>query len=182
VQHNHHLDYRPALLNVGYFWRFDRDVNQPEPHGPWIEVPIYSDMVAFWKMATPKRLGMKGGAGGGTRRPSVGQKLGTLRDRMRLFYPLKLDFCRMTLGELTAMMTRIVEEDRKDPETFRPVVAIGHTKDLEDFATVEALLRFLKEKQVTISTFEDIYPALAKAALMTPANVACTPEPEVVQG
>ena len=68
----------------------------------------------------------------------------------------------MTLGELTSMTNRIVEEDRRDPESYRPIVAIGHTKDLIDPETVENFLSFLKSIDVAVSTFKDIYPRLLK--------------------
>jgi hypothetical protein len=162
LQHLHGLDYRPALKN-SYYWSFGRDVNEQDPLGPWVEVPIYTDMVPFWRMATPKRLGMRNGAGARNQGHGAGQKWSRLRDRLRFHYPLKLDFCRMTLGELTSMMDRIIREDQEDPETFRPVVAIGHTKDLTDFDTVDSFLSFLKMNRIAISTFPDIYPKLASS-------------------
>jgi hypothetical protein len=166
LQRNHGLDYRPAMRN-GYYWSFERDVNEPDPIGPWIEVPIYTDMVPFWKMATPKRLGMRNGTGAKSQGQGVGQKWSRLRDRLRFHYPLKLDFCRMTLSEMTSMMDRIIREDQADPETYRPVVAIGHTKDLTDFDTVDSFLSFLKTNRIPISTFPDIYPKLAGPASTT---------------
>jgi hypothetical protein len=166
VQHNHGLDYRSALKN-GHYWTFESDVNVPDPAGAWIEVPIYTEMVPVWKMATPKRMGMKTGGGGNGRRQSLTQQWDRLRDRVRFRYPLKLDFCRMTLHELTSMMENIIADDRQDPEIFRPVVAIGHTKDLTDFATVEAFLSFLKSNGIKISTFPDIYPKMGKSASAT---------------
>ncbi len=170
LQHARHLDYRPALKN-SYYWPFEGDVNQAEQTGRWIEVPIYTDMVPFWKMATPKRLGMRSGAGGGASKQTLTHKLNRFRDRLRFRYPLKLDFCRMTLMELTLMMERIIREDQDDPETFRPVVAIGHTKDLNDFATVDSFLSFLKTKKIPISTFPDIYPRLEGRELMNAGQV-----------
>ncbi len=167
LQHLHQLDYRPAMSN-GYFWPFENDANRPNAAGQWIEVPIYTEMVPFWRMATAKRLSMKGGAGAKRRRQSVSERWSRISDRMRFRYPLKLDFCRMTLNELTSMMDGVIREDEKDPETFRPVVAIGHTKDLTDFDTVESFLAFLKAKRIPITTFSDIYPVLAKS-LASPA-------------
>jgi hypothetical protein len=164
LQHHHDLDYRPALRN-GYYWPFSGDVNEPDPMGPWMEVPIHTDMVPSWKMPTPKRMAFTnqfGTAGRSTR-----QKLTRALDFMRLRYPLKLDFCRMTLDELTSMMGRIIREDRKEPDSYRPVVAIGHTKDLTDYNTVESFLLFLKANRILISTFRDIYPKLTKISVST---------------
>lgn len=160
LQHSHHLDYRPALKN-GYCWAFSADVNEPDPAGTWIEAPIYTDMVPFWKMPTSKRMGFKNQYGVAGR--SLRQKVIRSFDFLRFRYPLKLDFCRMSLDELTSMMDKVIREDRAKPELFRPVVAIGHTKDLTDFATIESFLSYLKTNQVAISTFADIYPKLVKA-------------------
>jgi hypothetical protein len=167
---NHHLDYRPALKN-GYYWIFDRDVNEPDPAGRWIEVPIYTEMVSTWRMATLKRIGMKNGAGVTVQ--GVRQKWNRIQDRLRLHYPLKLDFCRMTLKELISMMTTIIIEDRKDPDTLRPVVAIGHTKDLTDIGTLSSLLTFLKMNRIPITTFTDLYPKLDKPALRNTDATVC---------
>jgi hypothetical protein len=157
VQRNHGLDYRRARRN-GYYWPFDRDVNEPEPNGPWIEVPIHTDMVPFWKMATSKRMSFGnsfGGANQGGR-----QWLNRASDFMRFLYPRKFDFCRMTLNELTSMVEMVVRKDRREPALFRPIVAIGHTKDLTDPQTVDGLLAFLHEKAIPVSTFERCYSKL----------------------
>jgi Fe-S oxidoreductase len=63
----------------------------------------------------------------------------------------------MTISELTDMMDEIVLEDRKDPALFRPIVAIGHTKDLGDLETVESFLSYLKEKGIAVTTFGGAY-------------------------
>jgi hypothetical protein len=168
MQHNHSLDYRPALKN-GYFWPFDCDVNQPNPSGAWIEVPIYTEMVPFWKMVTSKRVGS--GNGFGVSRQSTTKKLNRILDFVRFRYPLKLDFTRMTLNELTSMMIRIIREDRTQPGQYRPIVAIGHTKDLSDPQTVDDFLAFLRANGIAISTFQAAHPKLlqenAKSALLS---------------
>jgi hypothetical protein len=63
----------------------------------------------------------------------------------------------MTLDELTRMVDLLIREDEKDPASFRPMVAIGHTKDLVDFETVEAFLAFLSEKRIAVSQFKEAY-------------------------
>jgi len=63
----------------------------------------------------------------------------------------------MTLDELTSVMDEVIHEDQKDPTSFRPIVAIGHTKDLTDFETVELFLRYLRERGIKVSTFEEVY-------------------------
>lgn len=160
VQHLHSLDYRRAPKNK-YYWPFRLDVNKPDSAGPMIEVPIYTEMVPFWRMATSKRLTMKRGAA-----PVKGELTSTpsrIRDHLRFRYPRKFDFCRMTLRELTSMMSGIIARDQDDPGTYRPIVAIGHSKDLQDLATVDFFLSFLRAKGISISTFSAIYPKLTHA-------------------
>lgn len=164
VQHNHRLDYRRALRN-GYYWPFHGDVNQPEPDGRWIEVPIHTEMVPFWSMPTSKRMGFRNGAGlagAGARR-----KANRVLDFLRFRYPMKLDFCRMTLDELTSTVSRVIQNDREDPATYRPLVAIGHTKDLTSPQTVDDFLSFLRAQEIAISTFQGIYRRLSQESSMS---------------
>jgi len=113
-------------------------------------------------MNTAKRVGFSRNLG--LARHGLKHKIERLRDFMRFQYPRKLDFCRMTLDEMTSLMNGIIEEDRKAPEAYRPVVAIGHTKDLVDFDTIISFLAYLKQNQVPISTFTEIYPKLTRFA------------------
>lgn len=163
VQRKHKLDYRPARKN-GYYWRFDSDVNVPTPAGQWIEIPIHTEMVPSWRMLTAKRLSFGGNvvAGGG---PSSGSRVQRLMDFARLRYPLKLDFCRMTLNELTSVTGRVIKKDRRTPSEYKPIVLIGHTKDLTDFATVDSYLSFLAANGVRVATFADIYPNLSNLSV-----------------
>jgi hypothetical protein len=153
LQHNNGLDYRGALAN-GYYWTFADDAARFDPNGQWLELPIYTELVPAWKMATGKRLRMNNSIGMAGR--SHGYKWNRLRDFMRFRYPLKLDFCRMTLEELLSVMHRIVAADRDEPGVYKPIVAIGHTKDLADPRTVGAFLAFLRGKKIPIVTFEGI--------------------------
>jgi hypothetical protein len=162
LQHNHNLDYRDALKN-GYYWSFSRDVNEPDPVGAWTEAPIYTEMVPLWRMATTKRMALgntAGIAGQGARR-----KVNRLLDFLRFRYPLKFDFCRMTIEELTAMVRRVMRVDREeDPGLYRPLVAIGHTKDLADVETIDSFLSFLKTNGIPVVTFETACSKLTERA------------------
>lgn len=163
VQHSHGLDYRAAGKN-GYYWRFSGDVNREDPSGEWIEVPIHSELVPFWRMATAKRMSF--GNGGGAASQAARQRVNRARDLLRLRYPMKLDFCRMTLDELTGMIGRVRQEDARTPDTYRPLVAIGHTKDLSDPQTVDDFLSFLRASGIGVVTLEMAYPRLAQATRM----------------
>ena len=157
LQHNNGLDYRGALQN-GYYWAFSSEVIEPDAMGPWIEVPIHTELVPFWKMPTSKRMSF--GNNFGIAGQSSAKKWNRIRDFLRFRYPLKLDFCRMTLNELTSMVDKVLREDKDDPSVFRPIVTIGHTKDLSDPQTVDAFLSYLRANNVAVSTFEGIYSRL----------------------
>jgi hypothetical protein len=147
------LDYRPSARN-GYYWTFGNDVNVPDSDGALLELPIHTQMVPFWKLLTAKRVGLQNRGALACR--SRQQRLCRFLDLLRPFYPLKLDFCRMTLPELVDMTDTIVREDRVTPVTYKPIVAIGHTKDLVDCETVDAYLRYLKAKGIGVTTFGSV--------------------------
>jgi len=155
LQHQHQLDYRLALRN-GYYWRFMDDVNVPDLGGALLELPILTQMVPPWRMLTNKRISLQ--QKGSSAAQNGKRRLNRLMDFFRLQYPLKFDFCRMTITELTRMVDKVIQEDQQDPMSFRPIVAIGHTKDLVDFETVESFLDYLRQKGIKISTFEEVYP------------------------
>jgi hypothetical protein len=153
VRHEQGLDYRRALRN-GYCWKFYDDAGAPDPNGSLTEIPIYTQMVPFWRMFNAKRFDMeRKGSSGQTGR----QRLNRIFDLLRFRHPLKLDFCRMTMGELTRMLDFVIREDERDPSIFRPIVAIGHTKELSDMTTVKAFLAYLGEKGIRVTTFQDAY-------------------------
>lgn len=153
--HHHDLDYRRALKN-GYFWRFTDDVNEPDPKGILLELPIHTQMVPTWEMFTSKRIGLQQKGSSPTQ---TGKKIvSRMKDFLRFRYPLKLDLCQMNLKELSQMMDKVIQEDQQDPTSFKPIVAIGHTKDLVDFETVKKFLDYLNEKGINIATFEGVYP------------------------
>jgi hypothetical protein len=154
LQHQHKLDYRGAAKN-GYFWKFYDDVNTPDSRGALVEIPIYTRIVPFWKMATMKRVGLQQKGSSAAR--TVLHRLSRLLDMARFWHPLKFDFCRMTINELTCMVDTVIKEDKKNPTIFKPLVAIGHTKDLVDFKTVELFISYLKNRGISIATFQDVY-------------------------
>ena len=154
VQRYHGLDYRPALKN-GYYWNFGIDVNKPQPNGALLEIPIYTKMVPFWRMLTSKRVHLQRKASTTNQRQR--QKVLRLLDRLRWKYPLKFDICRMEITELESMFDEVIRADQKSPDSLKPLVAIGHTKDLVDFDTIETFLAYLKQNGIKVSTFVEIY-------------------------
>lgn len=152
--HQLNIDYRPSINN-GYFWRFTDSVNIADPNGVLLELPIYTQMVPTWKIFTAKRVSMQ-------KKDSSAADLGKqiakrFSNYLRLTYPLKLDICSMTLGELTRVVDSVIHEDRKNPSIYRPIVAIGHTKELVDYNAIDRFLDYLKSKNISISTFPDAF-------------------------
>jgi hypothetical protein len=168
LQHQHKLDYRRALRN-GYFWKFSDDVEISDPKGALIEMPIYTRMVPIWKLLTPKRLNLQRRSASAVQ-PNAAQSRRWL-DFLRFRHPLKFDFCRLSISELTRMLDTEIKKDIKDPLTFRPIIAIGHTKDLVDIETVDRLLSYLGRTGIPVKTFGEIHHGLSA----NPANECLGP-------
>ena len=143
------LDYRPALKNAGS-WRFSNDVNVPDPNGALWEIPIHTELVPFPQMLGRKRLQLQSK----TRSASQGSPLPRCwRDFVRLRYPRKLDFCRMTFEEMRETIERVLQKKQAREAEPIPIVAIGHSKDFEDPGAVRRFLAFLQERGVPVTTF-----------------------------
>jgi hypothetical protein len=159
VQHAHRLDYRPALKN-GNFWNFRNDVNVDTPGGPMLEIPIHVQMVPFWRMLTGKRITLQRKSGATALKsspPKAATRFSRLRDYLRPKYPLKFDFCRMTFAEMTSLIDHVSTIDRDSPAAYKPLVAIGHTKDLFDLESVTAFLGLLKSRGIAVTTLAGAY-------------------------
>jgi hypothetical protein len=157
-QHKHDLDYRKALES-GYYWRFESDVAVADPSGSLIEIPIYTMMVPFWEMITRKRIGLQRKAPSSAR--TLSDRFNRLSDFLRFRHPLKFDFCRMTLAQLIATIENVLHLDQAAPDVLRPIVAIGHTKDLMDFQAIKDFLAYLKSHNIAVSTFHDTWLRVA---------------------
>ena len=66
---------------------------------------------------------------------------------------MKFDFCVLSFDEMTAMIESVRRQDEQDPAVLRPLVAIGHTKDLIDLDVVQRLLGYLEQRRIPVSTF-----------------------------
>ncbi len=148
------VNYRKAMIN-GYFWKFEEDVAIENPDGKMLEIPIYARMVPFWQMVTQKRFFIEKGYE--RYHQSKKGRWRKIKDYFNLKYPKKLDFCRLTERELKEMIEFIIKTDCKSPSVYKPIVAIGHTKDLRDINAVEYLLNFLRDYKIPVTTFSRIY-------------------------
>jgi peptidoglycan/xylan/chitin deacetylase (PgdA/CDA1 family) len=147
------LDYRPALRNGGT-WRFSADVNVPDPQGTLWEFPIHTQMVPFWEMLGRKRLTLHKkvpGAANGAPLPRHWV------DFLRIRYPRKLDFCRMTFKEMREALEGVLRRASASEEEPSPVVAIGHSKDLVDFEAIGRFLEVLRYHGVAVTTFYRLF-------------------------
>ncbi len=153
------LDYRPSLAN-GYYWNFHEDPNVEDPDGVLLEIPVYTTLVPVWQMFTRKRFALQRNTNLAKQKTNGGKHVSRwkrLLDFARFRYPLKLDFCRMTMKELTTSLEGVIRDDEQTPNVFKPLVAIGHTKDLHDFNTIERFLAYLKTKGIAVATFRQVY-------------------------
>lgn len=55
----------------------------------------------------------------------------------------------------------MLREDQAEPETLRPLIAIGHTKDPIDLHTVDHFLVGLAEHSIPVLTFVSLLSTLA---------------------
>jgi hypothetical protein len=147
------IDYRGAP-RTRPFWRFTDDVARPDPAGQLVEVPIHTNLEPVWKLLTRRRIGQQ------TSGPGMAQAgkriLRRLRDLMRLRYPIKFDLGQMTKEEAIHRLDRIIHEDIRKPSSFRPIVAILHTKDRPDPEIVPALLNDLSARGIRVSILRDV--------------------------
>lgn len=156
------IDYRPASRNQEDYWKFRLDVNRPDPDGRLIEVPIYTAMVPIWRLLTWKRVTLQQRSQ--ARRKDIDGGARKWLDYARPLYPLKFDFCRMSFQEMTEMVD--LERDRADRRAGRqrPIVAIGHTKDLKNVGPVNEFLRWLGERRIRVTTFRSAYDRYLRTA------------------
>ncbi|MCE1189605.1 MAG: hypothetical protein LWX56_10750 [Ignavibacteria bacterium] len=153
------LDYRKAPA-APFMWKFTEDLLRPEHNGIMIEMPIYTEKKAIWKLLKAKRITtfkkMNEAKKEGDEKIKQGKIQGYL-DKMRLFYPTKLDFCKMDLEEMQEMTGRLIKLDNKTPNTIKPIVLIGHSKNLFDHETLEKYIKYLLHEKQIICTFREIY-------------------------
>jgi peptidoglycan/xylan/chitin deacetylase (PgdA/CDA1 family) len=149
LMHGMGLDYRRAGANDG-IWRFTDDVNVPDPEGKLWEIPILTDMVPFWRMLGRKRLRLQSK----TRTASRGSPLPrSFRDFLRLRYPRKLDFCRLSFDEMRESIEKNLRRKHPEPRVY---IAIGHSKDFVDIDAVRRFLKFLRDKEIGVTTFSNL--------------------------
>ena len=128
-------------------------MNVPDSSGALWEIPIHTQMVPFWEMLGGKRLKLQRKVPGATHGKPLPHRW---RDFLRFRYPRKLDFCRMTFGEMREAIGQVLEDEQARPDEHRLVTAIGHSKDLVDFEAIRRVLDFLRQHAVAVTTFSRV--------------------------
>ena len=149
------LDYRRAWSNI-LSWVVDPDdINRPAERSGLREIPILSRKVFITSMLTLRRLRMQrrlvrhaepSGTADHSEFLGAGRRLG----RLRLFYPKKFDFCRLSFREMKHFLNYAVKRHGKEEKTV-PVVAIGHSTEFFDDGNLRRFLEY-----VTHSKFDEV--------------------------
>jgi len=117
-----------------------------------VEIPIFTKSVPFWQLLKRKRLTIQRTSA--KHKKSKSQYIYNLLDKIRFLYPRKLDFCRMNFSEMSSTINEIIKEDLNSPDLYKPIVLIGHSKDLIYLDHVKALLDFLRKNSIPVTTFQ----------------------------
>ncbi|MCX7975236.1 MAG: hypothetical protein N3B16_12185 [Candidatus Aminicenantes bacterium] len=154
----YNVDYRPSVSN-GYYWKILDDVNKHQDDGLLFEVPIYTELVPFWKMIS--RFNKRKSMNNDKEVPSERLlKIIGLRaifgDYFRMKYPRKLDYCFLSLEEILTSLNKLIMLDERTNKDYKPIVLVGHSKNLTDFEKVDRMLEFIRKRNLRIVTFNQI--------------------------
>lgn len=159
----YNVDYRPSVRNR-YYWRILDDVNKHQDDGLLLEVPIYTELVPFWKMISrfvKKESQINKEDVQSEQQFKIIRPWARFGDFFRIKYPRKLDYCFMSLDEILISLEKLILLDEKTFWDYKPIVFVGHTKNLRDFKKVEKILAFIKNSNLRIVTFKQILPRIS---------------------
>jgi len=155
--HNNGLDFRSSLHNKKVFWPFISDINLYDESGLVIEIPIYSEMVWFFRLLTKNRIKSTGKRPSFESKKSIKAKLVDKMDFFRLKYPKKFDFTKLTFEEL-CQMTISINNKYGNINDHIPIVLIGHSKNSFNPETIDKFLAYLNNfSNINICTFKDFF-------------------------
>lgn len=158
----YNVDYRPSVRNR-YYWRILDDVNKHQNDGLLLEVPIYTEQVPFWKMISrfvKKEPQSNKEDVQSEQQFKIMRTWARFGDFFRIKYPRKLDYCFMSLDEILTSLKKLILLDKKTFRDYKPIVLVGHTKNLKDFKKVERILEFIKKSNLRVVTFKHILPKI----------------------
>jgi hypothetical protein len=110
-------------------------------------------MVYFWKMYSPKRKKIHEEM---NKRKNLKYQLLSKLEKIKIKYPKKFDFTKMTFSEMKEMIDNIIRIDKDSSNILKPVVLIGHTKNLFDYKTIDKFLKYTIENNITVTTFREV--------------------------
>jgi peptidoglycan/xylan/chitin deacetylase (PgdA/CDA1 family) len=151
------IDYCPSLNN-GYYWKFLDDVNLPQYDGVVWEIPIFTEMVPVWRMFRRLIKNYKNQTYQKTedyKDRSAKKKMRPIADYFRIRYPRKIDYCFLDSREIIGIIKKLIMIDQKNRDEYKPIVLIGHSKNLVFLERVEAILEFVKQNDLKIVTFKE---------------------------
>ena len=157
LQRYYNLDFTNYPKKL-FYWQYSDDVLTPDSHGKLFEIPIYTENVFFWKMISKKRQNIYFSAQSTILNNR--QLYLSYLDKIRIKYPKKFDFAKMTFIEMKETLNRIIEADAISPDKLKPIVLIGHSKNMKDLESIDKFLGFLQKTAIPVTTFKDIAPQL----------------------
>lgn len=150
-------DYRKAYDNLFPYPASCKDINQMDPDGKLIEMPIYTEMRPFWDFVSPMRVfrmvrakfhkhkhSEVKTAVSATADKDDNRKL-SIKSFFRLS-PLKMDFNQVSSRGLIRMMKNVIRKSQNKEAV--DVILIGHAKTfiLYNEKTLEGFLKWIKKK------------------------------------
>jgi hypothetical protein len=136
------------------WWRFTENIEKAEYNGNILELPIFSIMKPFWHQITEKKISVYKSALKNkinNYNNSYYKKICDLSDKIRFYYPVKFDICKMNCNELINF-TKNAEYYSKSKNSFIPLVAIGHTKNMNDMNEIKKFIEYIKEQKIKTLT------------------------------
>jgi len=151
---NDNIDYREYPNK--YFWLFSRDIRKEDENSSLFEFPIYSKNVPFYKMLNKERIRIS------IKRPTYRklnnkEKINNYLDKLRLFYPQKLDYCKLTPDNIIKCINN---ENKKSNSDLIPLILYGHSKNLPNIGQIEMLLKKIRQFNMEVVTFKDVLKLL----------------------
>ena len=87
------------------------------------------------------------------------EKINNYLDKLRLFYPQKLDYCKLTADNI---LKCINNENKKSNSDLRPLILYGHSKNLPNIGQIEMLLKKIRLLNMEVVTFKDVLKVVNK--------------------
>ena len=155
------LDFRRSPKKLPY-WNIEDDVLTPQINGSLVEIPIYSEMKPIWCLWKKSKNKVYAGVmkkNNTFRFQNIMDLLNSFKNYFRIFYPFKFDFTKMPFVEMKNMLDNIIKNNKNTSKSV-PIVIIGHTKNLPAYEEIEKLLIYIKQQNISVTTFKDIITKL----------------------